>query len=223
MRGRIKVEEPGSFQAWQEQQPTYAQTRDRSPGDVVAGKALYATCAACHGASGAGNLALNAPKLSGHGAWYLERQLKLFKVGARGAHEKDVFGKMMAPMAATLVDEAAIRNVSAYIASLPDAPAAPTIKGNADSGKQRWATCAACHGAEGQGIAATYAPRLKGMSDWYMATQLKNFRQGIRGGHAQDAYGAQMALIASMLNDDAAVGDVLAYINSIPARNGEPR
>ena len=52
------------------------------------------------------------------------------------------------------------------------------------------------------------------MSDWYMATQLKNFRDGVRGAHAQDIYGAQMALIAGMLADDAAIGDILAYINS---------
>src|SRR5690606_23781414 len=136
-----------------------------------------------------------APRLSGQGAWYLERQLKLFKHGARGTHAKDVFGKMMAPMAATLVDDAAVANVSAYIAALPDAPAAATIQGDAGSGRQRYATCAGCHGDQGQGIAATNAPRLQGMSDWYMATQLKNFRDGVRGTHAQDLYGGQMALV----------------------------
>ena len=133
---------------------------------------------------------MNAPRLSGQGAWYLERQLKLFKQGARGTHEKDMFGKMMAPMAATLADDTAIADVAAYIATLPDAPAAPTIKGDVDKGRQRYATCAACHGADGRGFAATNAPRLKGMSDWYMATQLKNFRDGVRGAHAQDIYGA---------------------------------
>jgi cytochrome c oxidase subunit 2 len=223
MRGRLVVEEPAVHQAWLDRQPTFAQAGTRVPGDVVAGKAAYAVCAACHGANGEGNVALNSPKLSGHGAWYLERQLHLFKQGARGTHEKDVYGKMMAPMAATLVDDAAVANVVAYIASLPDARAATTIKGDVESGRRRFATCAACHGADGGGIAATNAPRLKGMSDWYMATQLKNFRDGIRGHHAQDIYGGQMALIAGMLGDDAAVGDVLAHINLLAARNGEPR
>jgi cytochrome c oxidase subunit 2 len=214
MRGRIVVEEPGPFQAWLDRQPTFAQTRTRVPGDAVAGQTLYAICAACHGAKGEGNLALNAPKLSGQGAWYLARQLRQFKHGARGTHEKDVFGKLMAPMAATLVDDAAIADVVAYIATLPDAPAAATLKGDVDSGRQRYATCAACHGADGRGIAATNAPRLKGMSDWYLATQLKHFRDGVRGGHPQDLYGAQMALIAGMLADDKAIGDVLTYINA---------
>ena len=95
---------------------------------------LYAVCAACHGAQGEGNPALNAPKLAGQGDWYLKRQLQHFKSGARGAHEKDTFGKMMAPMAATLADEAAIDNVVAYIKTLPDTPAPPTVKGNAANG-----------------------------------------------------------------------------------------
>jgi cytochrome c oxidase subunit 2 len=214
MRGRIVVEEPAAFQAWLERQPTFAQINARAPGDAVAGKALYAVCAACHGASAEGNLALNAPKLGGQGAWYLERQLKQFKLGARGTHDKDVFGKMMAPMAATLADDTAIANVVAYISSLPDAPVAATIHGDVDTGRKRYATCATCHGADGRGIAATNAPRLQGMSDWYLARQLKNFREGIRGTHPQDIYGAQMALVAGMLADDAAAGDVLAYINS---------
>jgi cytochrome c oxidase subunit II len=214
MRGRIVVEEPAVFQAWLDRQSTFAQATARLPGDAVAGKAAYAMCAACHGASGEGNVATNAPKLSGQGAWYLDRQLRQFKQGARGTHAKDVFGKMMAPMAATLADDAAIANVVAYIASLPDTPAAATVQGNADTGGRRFATCAACHGDDGRGIAATNAPRLKGMSDWYMARQLGNFRDGVRGAHPQDIYGGQMALIAGMLADDAAVRDVIAYINT---------
>jgi cytochrome c oxidase subunit 2 len=214
MRGRIVVDEPAAFQAWLDRQSTFEQVRARPPGDVAAGKALYAVCAACHGAGGEGNLAVNAPKLSGQGTWYLARQLRQFKQGARGTAEKDVFGKMMAPMAATLADDKAIADVVAYIASLPDAKVAAAIQGNVDTGRSRYATCAACHGADGRGNAATNAPRLAGMSDWYMARQLKNFREGVRGTHPQDIYGAQMALVSGMMADDAAVGDILAYINS---------
>jgi cytochrome c oxidase subunit II len=214
MRGRLVVDEPAAFRAWLDGQSTFAQVHDRPAGVPVAGKASYAVCAACHGANGEGNLALNAPRLNGQPAWYLERQLKHFKQGARGTQAKDVFGKTMAPMAATLPDDTAIANVAAYIASLPEVPAAATIKGDVDKGRERYATCGACHGANGRGIAATNAPRLQGMSDWYMARQLKNFRDGVRGASTQDIYGGQMALIAGMLADDAAIGDILAYINS---------
>lgn len=214
MRGRLVVDEPAAYAAWLEKQPTYAQLRETPAAHAAIGKNLYAVCAACHGVNGEGNVALNSPKLAGQGAWYLERQLNLFKSGARGTHEKDTFGKVMAPMAATLADGSAVADVVAYIASLPDTRAASTIQGDANKGRARWATCAACHGAEGQGIAATNAPRLQGMSDWYMATQLKNFRDGVRGAHPQDIYGGQMGLVSGMLRDDAAVGDILAYINT---------
>ena len=209
------MDEPAAFQAWLERQPTYrAECTPGLPGNAVAGKASYAACAACHGANGEGNVAMNAPRLSGQGAWYLERQLQLFKQGARGTHEKDMFGKMMAPMAATLADDTAIADV----VGLHRGPAGRAGAGN-DQGRR------------GQGPPALrdvrrlprrrrardrgdQRPRLQGMSDWYMATQLKNFRDGVRGAHAQDIYGAQMALIAGMLADDAAIGDILAYINS---------
>ncbi|MFW2356161.1 c-type cytochrome [Hydrogenophaga sp.] len=214
MRGRLVVDEPAAYAAWLDKQPTYEQLRDTPAANATIGKNLYAVCAACHGVNGEGNVALNSPKLAGQGAWYLERQLNLFKSGARGTHEKDTFGKVMAPMAATLADGSAVADVVAYIASLPDTRAASTIQGDANKGRARWATCAACHGAEGQGIAATNAPRLQGMSDWYMATQLKNFRDGVRGAHPQDIYGGQMGLVSGMLKDDAAVGDILAYINT---------
>jgi cytochrome c oxidase subunit II len=215
MRGRVIVEEESAFQSWLVGFPTFAQSSAEVAGDAAAGKPLYAVCAACHGAQAEGNPALNAPKLSGQGDWYLKRQLQLFKTGARGTHEKDTFGKMMAPMVATLADNAAINNVAAYIKTLPDNPAAATVQGNAKSGHDPYVNCAACHGPDGRGIQATNAPRLKGMSDWYLVTQLNNFRQGIRGAHPKDIYGAQMALIANMLNDDQATADVVAYINTL--------
>jgi cytochrome c oxidase subunit II len=215
MRGRMVVSEPDAFAAWLGRQPTFAEVAARGRGDPGAGQALYAACAACHGQQGEGNATLNAPKLSGQGEWYLKRQLLHYKQGARGAHEKDTHGKVMAPMAAALPDEAAIDNVVAYIGTLPDKPAAVTVKGDARKGRQRFVTCGACHGSDGGGIAATNAPRLKGMSDWYMVTQLKNFRDGVRGSHPQDLYGAQMGLLAATLRDDQAISDLVAYINSM--------
>jgi len=215
MRGKVIVEEQREFQAWLSSYPTFAQSSAQGAGDAAAGKALYAVCAACHGPQAEGNPALNAPKLSGQGDWYLKRQLKYFKNGARGTHDKDVFGKMMAPMAATLGDEAAIDHVVAYIRTLPDNPALPTLKSNTTNGQNLYATCAYCHGANGRGMQVTNAPRLAGMSDWYLVTQLKNFKQGIRGAHPKDLYGPQMVSMAEILADDQAANDLVAYINTL--------
>jgi cytochrome c oxidase subunit 2 len=214
MRGKLVVEEERAFQAWLSGYPTFAQISAQAVGDPAAGKALYAVCSSCHGLQAEGNAALHAPKLTGQGDWYLKRQLKYYKQGARGAHDKDVFGKIMAPMAATLADDAAIDNVSAYIKTLPNNPAPATVKGNANNGRTRYVTCGACHGSDGRGIQAMNAPGLKGMSDWYLVTQLKNFKQGIRGAHPQDMYGGQMALMAAILIDDQAIDDLVAYINT---------
>ena len=87
-------------------------------GDAAAGKALYGVCAACHGQKAEGNQALNAPALAGQDDWYLVRQLEGFKAGHRGRNPQDTFGAQMAPMAATLADEKAIKDVVAYIGTL---------------------------------------------------------------------------------------------------------
>jgi cytochrome c oxidase subunit 2 len=214
MRGKVIVEEEPAFRAWLASYPTYAQTMARAPGDATAGQAAYAVCAACHGANGEGNPALNAPKLSGQHAWYLKRELQNFKNGARGTGDRDVFGKIMAPMAATLADDAAIDNVVAYIKTLPDTPASPTVTTDVANGQRLYETCAACHGPDGRGAQATNAPRLKGMSDWYLVHQLKNFKQGIRGGSPKDMYGPQMAALSEMLTSDSEMSDLVAYINT---------
>lgn len=215
MRGRIIVEDEPAFQAWLSSYPTFAQSRAQGAGDAAAGKPLFAVCAACHGSQAEGNPALNAPKLSGQADWYLRRELKNFKNGARGTDDKDIFGKMMAPMAATLADDAAIANVVAYIKTLPDNPSPATVNANAKSGRDPYVTCGACHGADGRGIQAMNAPRLKGMSDWYLVTQLKNFKHGVRGAHPKDMYGPQMAAMAAMLVDDQETDDLVAYIDTL--------
>ena len=89
------------------------------------------------------------------------------------------------------------------------------MNGNAKNGQKPYVTCAACHGDDGRGIQATNAPRLKGMSDWYLVTQLNNFKQGIRGAHPKDMYGPQMASIAAILTNDQATNDLVAYINTL--------
>jgi cytochrome c oxidase subunit 2 len=215
MRGKVVVDEEPAFREWLSGYPTFAQSMAQVAGDAEAGKPLFAVCAACHGSMAEGNQAVNAPKLSGQGDWYLKRQLIYFKHGTRGTNDKDAYGKQMAPMASMLADDAAINNVVAYIKSLPDTPAPHTLKNNAAHGRNLYLSCGTCHGVDGQGRQATNAPRLAGMSDWYMVTQLKNFKQGIRGAHPKDLYGPQMASMAATLADDQATSDLVTYINTL--------
>lgn len=179
--------------------------------DAAAGQASYTVCAACHGANAEGNMALNAPALAGQEAWYLERQLQNFKGGIRGGGS-DVFGTQMAPMAATLPTDAHVKNVAAYIASLAPAAIAHDGGGDAAAGQAVYASCAACHGLQGEGNEALNAPNLTIQQDWYLIRQLENFKSGARGANPQDLYGAQMRAMAMLLADGQAIRNVVAYI-----------
>lgn len=183
-------------------------------GNVAAGRQAYATCVACHGANGEGNRALNAPRLAGKEGWYLNRQLMNYKQGIRGTGRGDVYGAQMKPMADTLRDAAAVANVVAYIGTLRAPPPTATVRGDVAKGRTLYQACAVCHGAAGQGVQAMNGPKLAGMNDWYLVTQLRLFRSGGRGANPRDTFGAQMAPMAKTLANDAAINDVVAYINS---------
>jgi cytochrome c553 len=77
-------------------------------GDVAAGKAKSALCAACHGATGNSVNPL-WPNLAGQKEMYLAKQIKAFRDGVRS-------DPMMAPMVAALSDDD-IANLAAYFAA----------------------------------------------------------------------------------------------------------
>jgi cytochrome c oxidase subunit 2 len=221
MRGRVIVTPREEFDTWLAGMPTFGETQMLAAADPAAGAAQYAVCMACHGPSGEGNVALNAPRIAGQEAGYVRRQLRAFRNGLRGVHIDDTYGKQMLPFAAMLPDEGSIRNVAAYIAELPGQDSEATVAGNAKRGRSLYTTCAACHGTRGQGNWALNAPRLADISDWYLVRQLGNFQHGIRGAHRQDYYGWQMATMADSLADETAINDIVAYINTLkpdPAR-----
>jgi cytochrome c oxidase subunit 2 len=184
-------------------------------GDVTTGKSLYSSCAACHGAEGEGNITLNAPRLTGLDTAYLERQLINFQQGIRGNDPKDPLGMQMAAMAKTLPDEKAVADVVAYIQTLPVVHAPITVQGDVAAGKKLYTICSACHGPDGKGIAAMNAPRLAGQDDFYLVTQLKNFKSHVRGVNPKDSFGQQMAPMAQTLANDEAINNVVAYINTL--------
>jgi cytochrome c oxidase subunit 2 len=68
---------------------------------------------------------------------------------------------------------------------------------------------------DGAGIESMNAPRQAGMTDWYLLNQLENFKRGIRGRHPEDLEGKQMGFMARTLQDDQAMRDVVAYINTL--------
>jgi len=172
-------------------------------------------CNRCHGMHGQGVKGLEAPLIAGMPSWYVETQLKKFRDGIRGRHPKDDPGMRMRPMARTL-EESDIKGIAEYVAALPPQTSSATLQGaNVESGKTKFAMCMACHGPDAKGTQAMGAAALAGQSDWYLFTQLKNFKSGIRGTDPTDAGGAMMRPMAMGL-DEASMRDIAAYLGSLP-------
>ena len=178
----------------------------------------FVYCTVCHGVQMKGNPIIQAPRLSGMDMAYIERQLQAFKKGWRGTHEADVYGMEMQPMAAILTEDQ-ITRAARYVSEVQsELPPVTLVQGDAKRGEALYATCAACHGAKGEGVQALGAPALAGLNDWYLATQLANFKNGTRGSHPDDTYGAQMRAATAVLGDEAAILDVVSYINGLHSR-----
>jgi len=78
--------------------------------------------------------------------------------------------------------------------------------GDAEAGKAKSATCAACHGGEGISPTGTW-PNLAGQKEEYLLAQLKAFKEGTR-------VNAQMApMVASLSEEDMA--NLAAYYSSL--------
>jgi len=172
-------------------------------------------CLLCHGANANGNYGIRAPKISGMEPWYLARQLENFASGARGVPPEDTSGHEMRPVGWRVKTEGTLEGAVKFIGSLESRRPAPTVKGDVTHGKTLYASCTPCHGAKGEGNQGLQAPALAARSDWYLVTQLANYRQGLRGTDARDIYGAQMRAVVSTLPDEKAVVDVVAYINTL--------
>jgi cytochrome c oxidase subunit 2 len=171
-------------------------------------------CTVCHGADLKGNRNIEAPRLSGMESWYVARQLEAFSKGWRGTHETDLPGIEMRPMAEAL-SATEIQEATQYVSAVSSPRPQPTMLGDAARGTSLFQSCAACHGSKAGGNQPLGGPALTTQNDWYLVTQLKNYRNGNRGHHSDDSYGQQMRAAAQLLADDQAILDVVAYISTL--------
>lgn len=157
-------------------------------GDIEAGKARAASCAACHGADGNAARAGEFPSLAGQGAKYLAKQLHDYKSQKR---KNPIMLGMAMPLSDSDID-----NLAAYYASLPLETGTAQAElaaagerlfrgGNVETGV---AACAGCHGPAGAGIEAAGFPRLAGQNANYIELQLRAFRAAGRGDIGAPAY-----------------------------------
>ena len=130
-----------------------------------------------------------------------------------------VFDQCRCPDSRQLLDEmTATRTfrITRYVASLPVAKSEKLVKdGDAKAGAGSYATCIACHGAKGEGNAATKGPPLAQMQDWYMLAQLKKFKAGVRGANPNDTTGSTMRAMSAIMIDEQMMKNVIAHIGTL--------
>jgi cytochrome c553 len=89
-------------------------------GNATRGQDYYSNlCSACHGGNAKGNDLLGAPALAGVSDWYLLSSYQSFLDGLRGQHPDDTYGAQMARLAPALPDSNDVKDVIAYITTLP--------------------------------------------------------------------------------------------------------
>ena len=168
-------------------------------------------CTVCHGSQLMGNVNIGAPRLTDLSNWYIERQLRNFKLGKRGSHPADQTGGEMMLMVGNLSDEQ-ISEIADWVSKTESRKPKPTIEGDIHLGEKQYQACAACHGANGEGNHVLGAPKLNGLNDWYLVTQLNHFRLGYRGTDESDIYGQQMKAASSVILSEEEAANLAAYI-----------
>ncbi len=177
--------------------------------DLLAGREVaigpeahgFASCLLCHGLQGEAEGSGAFPRLAGQPAWYLFKQLQDYAAGRRP-------NEVMGPIAQAMTP-AQMQDVSAWYAAQlapvpPEAGASSTLlqRGGAIAAAgipaRGVASCASCHGAQGEG-AAPGVPALAGQYAPYTELQLRLWKQGVR---RNDPFGVMAQVAAGMTEQD---------------------
>jgi len=137
--------------------PIYARFKDMTPEAIAAdpqakaiGERLFMNyCAQCHGSDARG--AKGFPNLTDND-WLGGGTPEAIKTAIANGRNG-----VMPPMAAAVGGAEDVLNVAHYVLSLANTPHDPV---RAVQGKAKFASCAACHGADGKGLSAIGAPNL---------------------------------------------------------------
>tara|TARA_B100000405_G_scaffold134607_1_gene94088 strand:- start:661 stop:1152 length:492 start_codon:yes stop_codon:yes gene_type:complete len=161
-----------------------------------------------------GKVDIAAPAIAGLPQWYVEDQLRGFQNEYRGDHADDLPGMRMRPMAVSLTREGDVESVAQYVASLEPVYPQSTLHGDAGAGAASYVVCVACHGEDGLGNKDLHAPPIVQLDDWYLLTQLRNFKSGARGARTDDIWGQTMRVNSLALTDEG-MQDVIAYVQTL--------
>jgi cytochrome c553 len=173
---------------------------------------LVATCAVCHGATGAGSSAVAAPRLAGQNADYMAHALSMFKAGTRK-------NPVMQPIAQNLSDSD-MRALADYFAAQhpPLAPAPAPQAAQVAAGEQlaqsgdgaNLAACFSCHAAGGHGNGARF-PSLAGQPATFVVARLHEFQARAKNGTPKP--GSMTAVAAQM--SEPQIEAAAAYLSTL--------
>jgi cytochrome c553 len=174
--------------------------------DLENGLRIYRSCAECHTAEGWGLRSGMVPQIAGQHRQVVIKQLADIRAGNREA-------VLMAPYATVeaIGGVQAVADVAGYIDTLEIS--ADNGKGPGDRlalGEKLYAdNCARCHGAAGEGAAASYVPRIQAQHYDYLVRQF----QWIREGKRRNANEEMRQQIAGF--DDERMRAVLDYVSRL--------
>jgi cytochrome c oxidase cbb3-type subunit 3 len=182
--------------------PIYARFKDMTPQQIAAdpkakaiGERLFMNyCAQCHGSDARG--AKGFPNLTDND-WLGGGSPEVIRTTIANGRNG-----VMPPMAAAVGGAEDVRNVAHYVLSLSNTPHDPI---RAVQGKTKFASCAACHGADGKGLSAIGAPNLTDgiwLHGWGEEAIVRAVNNGINNA---------MPGQAALLNDDQ-VNVLAAYV-----------
>jgi uncharacterized protein len=154
------------------------------------------------------------PILDGLQEEYMLTQIAKFQWGQRGAHKFDYQGELMATAIKDFKQEDLEQSI-ALIARRAPRNYLRTVKGDANLGKEIYkAQCLTCHGEQAEGLKQFKTGSLAILEDWYLLTQLRNYKSGRRGYHEKDIEGQAMRAIVSSLSDRD-LKNIVEYISNI--------
>jgi len=189
----------------EQQDSSAVTTSNPNAGKVIA----KANCAGCHGMDGRG-ITGDIPNLAAQVEIYLSTSLHAYKEGKRShAALRDMAMKM---------NDADMRNIAAYYASLPPLKNAAMAESQDihEKGKAAAKACASCHGVDGNSVTQGI-PSLAGQQPGYFITAVKSYLGGKR-----KIASKEKEVMVSALNQVDLEAMALFYASQKPAQRMAP-
>ena len=146
--------------------------------DATHGEQLFAHCMRCHSGDGGGTVEGSVPRIAGQHYRVLVRQIIDFRRGVRWDFRMEGVAKSHAALPG-LQD---IADVASYVSTLERDSERGIGQGNhLERGAAIYsASCASCHGAQGEGDDQKLVPRIAGQHAGYLARQIYDAVDGRR-------------------------------------------